>query len=61
MLMIRTHEVCAGALALLMCATTGSATAAETITVYAAGSLKSALTDLAKTYESATGNTVSAR
>ena len=61
MLMIRTHEVCAGALALLMCAMTGSATAAETITVYAAGSLKSALTDLAESYESATGNTVLAR
>jgi len=61
MLMIRTHEVCAGALALLMCATTGSATAAETITVYAAGSLKSALTDLAESYERTTGNTVSAK
>ena len=58
--MIRTHEVCAGALALLMCAMAGSATAAETITVYAAGSLKSALTDLVESYESATGNTVSA-
>jgi len=59
--MIRTHEVRAGALALLMFAVAGSATAAETITVYAAGSLKSALTDLAESYESATGNTVSAR
>src|SRR5215831_12882816 len=39
----------------------GSATAAETITVYAAGSLKSALSDLAESYESATGNTVSAK
>jgi ABC-type molybdate transport system substrate-binding protein len=54
MLMIRT-------LALLICAMTGSATAAETITVYAAGSLKSALTDLAESYENATGNIVSAR
>jgi len=59
--MIRTHEVCAGALALLMCAMAGSATAAETITIYAAGSLKSALTDLAESYESATGDIVSAR
>ena len=59
--MIRTHEVRAGALAFLMCAMAASANAAETITVYAAGSLKSALTDLAETYESATGNTVSAR
>jgi ABC-type molybdate transport system substrate-binding protein len=59
--MIRTHEVRAGAVALLMCAVMGSATAAETITVYAAGSLKSALTDLAESYESATGDTVSAR
>jgi molybdenum ABC transporter molybdate-binding protein len=59
--MIRTHEVCAGALTLLICAMTGSATAAETITVYAAGSLKGALSDLAESYESATGNTVSAR
>jgi len=59
--MIRTHEVRAGALAFLMCAMAASATAAETIALYAAGSLKSALTDLAKTYESATGNTVSAR
>src|SRR5262245_1361663 len=58
--MIRTHEVRTGALALLMCAVTGSATAAETITVYAAGSLKSALNDLAESYESATGNTISA-
>jgi len=33
--MIRTHEVYAGALALLMCAMLGSATAAETITVSA--------------------------
>ena len=33
--MIRTHEVYAGALALLMCAMVGSATAAETITVSA--------------------------
>jgi ABC-type molybdate transport system substrate-binding protein len=59
--MIRTHEVYAGALALLMCAMVGSATAAETITIYAAGSLKSALTDLAECYEGATGNTVSAK
>jgi len=59
--MIRTREVRAGALALLICAMTGAATAAETITVYAAGSLKGALSDLAESYESATGNTVSAR
>jgi molybdate transport system substrate-binding protein len=59
--MIRTHEVYAGALALLMCAMTGSVAAAETITLYAAGSLKSALTDLAESYEGATGNTVSAK
>src|SRR5215470_8029142 len=58
--MIRTHEVRAGALALLMFAVAGSAAAAETITVYAAGGLKSALTDLVESYESATGNTVSA-
>jgi ABC-type molybdate transport system substrate-binding protein len=50
-----------GALILLMYAMTESATAAETITVYAAGSLKSALNDLAESYESATSNTVSAR
>ena len=59
-LMIRTH-VCAGALMLLMYAMIGSATAGQTITVYAAGSLKSALSDLAESYESATGNKVSAR
>src|SRR5262245_23958295 len=59
--MIRTHELRAGVLALLICALMGSATGAETITVYAVGSLKSALTDLAESYESATGNTVSAR
>src|SRR6516165_6836695 len=59
-LMIRTHMY-VGALTLLMYAMIGSATAAETITVYAAGSLKSALTDLAEIYESATGNTVSTR
>ena len=58
--MIRTH-VCAGALMLLMYAMIGSATAGQTITVYAAGSLKSALSDLAESYESATGNKVSAR
>jgi len=52
---------CAGALALLMCAMAGSAATAETITVYAAGSLKSALTDLAESYEGATSNTVSAK
>src|SRR5215470_17865796 len=59
-LMIRTH-VCAGALMLLMYAMIGSATAGQTITVYAAGSLKSALSDLAESFESATGHKVSAR
>ena len=59
--MIRTHEVRAGALAFVMCAMAASATAAETITLYAAGSLKSALTDLAESYERTTGNTVSAK
>jgi len=39
----------------------GSETAAETVTIYAAGSLKSALTDLAESYEGASGNTVSAK
>ena len=59
--MIRAHEVYAGTLALLMCAIAASATAAETITLYAAGSLKNALTDLTESYESATGNVVSAK
>jgi molybdate transport system substrate-binding protein len=36
-------------------------TAAATINLYAAGSLQNALTDVAKTYQSATGNTVSAK
>ena len=42
---------------LAMLATLGPA-AAETIHLYAAGSLKSALTDVAKAFEAVTGNTV---
>jgi molybdate transport system substrate-binding protein len=48
------------ALALLVFTMTGSA-AAATINLYAAGSLQNALTDVAKTYQSVTGNTVSAK
>jgi ABC-type molybdate transport system substrate-binding protein len=58
--MIRTHEARAGALALLVLAMMGPATAA-TINLYAAGSLQNALTDVATAYQSATGNTVSAK
>ena len=43
-----------------MFALTGPA-AAATINLYAAGSLQAALSDVAKTYQSATGNTVSAK
>ena len=53
------HEARAGALALVMFAMMGPA--AATINLYAAGSLQNALTDVAKTYQSATGNTVSAK
>jgi molybdate transport system substrate-binding protein len=58
--MIRTHEARAGALAVLMFALTGPA-AAATINLYAAGSLQAMLSDVAKTYQSATGITVSAK
>ena len=47
----------AAIISLAMLATLGPA-AAETIHLYAAGSLKSALTDVAKAFEAATGNTV---
>jgi len=50
------------ATALVLAATvmTGPA-AAETISLYAAGSLRGAMTDIAKAYETASGNTVQAR
>ena len=50
----------ATAIALAMLAMTGPA-AAETIQLYAAGSLKAALTDVAKAFEAASGNTVQAK
>ena len=50
----------AGAVILAMLAMTGSA-AAHTIQLFAAGSLKAALTDVAKAYEAASGNKVEAR
>jgi molybdate transport system substrate-binding protein len=36
-------------------------TAAETVQLYAAGSLRGALTEIAKVYESSTGNKVEAK
>ena len=50
----------AGAIALAMLALTGPA-AAETIQLYAAGSLKAALTDVAKAYEAKSGHKVEAK
>jgi molybdate transport system substrate-binding protein len=47
----------AALVALAMLATTGAA-AAETISLYAAGSLKDALTDVAKAYEASSGHKV---
>jgi molybdenum ABC transporter molybdate-binding protein len=47
-------------IALAMLAMTGPA-AAETIQLYSAGSLKAALTDVAKAFEAASGNTVQAK
>src|SRR5262245_66381154 len=47
-------------LVLAMLATAGPA-AAETVQLYAAGSLKGALTDMARAFEAATGNTIEAR
>ena len=44
----------------MMALTTGSA-AAETIQLYAAGSLRSALTDIARAYEASTGNRIEAK
>ena len=49
-----------GALLLMMAVMTGSA-AAETIQLYAAGSLRSALTDIARAYERSTGNRIEAK
>src|SRR5215470_2302877 len=49
-----------GPLLLMMAAMTGAA-AAETIQLYAAGSLRSALTDIAKVYETSTGNRIEAK
>src|SRR5215472_9955355 len=49
-----------GALLLMMALATGSA-AAETIQLYAAGSLRSALTDIARVYETSTGNRIEAK
>jgi ABC-type molybdate transport system substrate-binding protein len=46
--------------ALAMAVIAGPA-AAETVALYAAGSLKAALTDVAKAYETASGNTVQAK
>ena len=48
------------AIALAMLAMVGPA-AAETVQLYAAGSLKGALTDLAKAYETTTGNKIEAK
>ena len=50
----------AGVMILAMLAMTGPA-AADTIQLFAAGSLKAALTDVAKAYEAASGNKVEAR
>jgi molybdenum ABC transporter molybdate-binding protein len=50
----------AAAIALAILAMIGPATA-ETIQIYAAGSLKGALTDVAKAYEAASGNRVQAK
>ena len=50
----------AGAFALAMLAMTAPAMA-ETVRLYAAGSLRGALTDVAKAYEAKTGNTVAAK
>lgn len=50
----------AGTMILAMLAMTGPA-AAETVHLYAAGSLKAALTDVAKSYEAATGNKIAAK
>src|SRR5262245_4621651 len=47
-------------LVVAMLASSGSA-AAGTIQLYAAGSLKGALTDLAKAFEAATGNKIEAK
>jgi molybdate transport system substrate-binding protein len=52
--------ICAGAILLAMVAMTGPALA-ETVQVYAAGSLKAALTDIAKAYDASTGNKVEAK
>lgn len=49
-----------GVIVLALLAMAGPA-AAETIHLYAAGSLKSALTDVARVYESATGNKVESK
>ena len=46
---------------MLICAITGSATAAETITVYAAGSLRAAFTELARAFTASTGMPVDAQ
>jgi molybdate transport system substrate-binding protein len=50
----------AATIVLAMLAMTGPA-AAETVQLYAAGSLKGALTEIAKAYEAASGNTVQAK
>jgi molybdenum ABC transporter molybdate-binding protein len=50
----------AGAIALAMLAMTGPVRA-ETVQLYSAGSLKGALTDVAKAFEAKTGNTVQAK
>jgi len=50
----------ASAIALAMLAMTGPA-AAENVSLYAAGSLRAALTEVTKAYEAASGNTVQAK
>jgi molybdate transport system substrate-binding protein len=50
----------AGVIALAMLAMTGPATA-ETVQLYAAGSLKAALSEVAKVFEAKTGNKVDAK
>jgi|SRR5215510_4115336 len=52
--------MCARTILLAILAMTGSA-AAETVQLYAAGSLKAALTDVAKAYEALTGNKIEAK
>ncbi|MGE0279272.1 MAG: substrate-binding domain-containing protein [Rhizobiaceae bacterium] len=49
------------AIALAAVVTTGNPARAETVYLHAAGSLRNALTDVAKAFEAASGNTVTAK